>query len=213
MEKVMRISHVMDLVEETGLSPEDLGERIGVSGMTIRRWLRRPKEEVLADLYADATRLAIYKLIVDGRLKPDSRSAQWAFSTTDSMPQKARLVACGFPASTEGHSWNEEEILKALERLGQSEESREEVCSQLSKVESYRSLGEGWDDSIGTALKVIAKPSAPAKIKTIAYGALCYLLFPFDLIHDAIPVVGLVDDFSMLAMMSAYCRRILGLGG
>jgi len=211
MEREMRISHVVDLLEETGLSPEDLGERIGISGMTIRRWLRRSKDEVLPALYADATRWAVYKLIVDGRLKPDSKSAQWAFSTTDAMAQKARLVACGFPVSNEGQSWNEEEILKALERLGQSEESREEVCSQLSKIESYRSLGEGWDESVGTALKVIAKPTAPAKIKTIAYGALCYLLFPFDLIHDTIPIVGLVDDFSMLSAMSAYCRRILDL--
>ncbi len=211
MEREMRVSHVIDLLEETGLSPEAVGEQMDVSGMTIRRWLRRPPEEILPPLYADATRWAIYKLIVDGRLRPDSRSAQWAFSTTDAMAQKARLVACGFPVTNGGPVWNEEEVLKALEKLGQSEDSRENVCAQMARVESYRTYGQGWDDSIGTALKVITRPTASARLKSIAYGALCYLLFPFDLIHDAIPIVGLIDDFSMLSAMAAYCRRMLNL--
>lgn len=213
MEKEMRISHVMDLLAETGLSPEDLGERIGVSGMTIRRWMRRPGNEVLSTLYEEATRGAIYRLVVDGRLKPDSSSAQWAFKTAEAISQKARLVACGFPLSTDTSTWNEEEILTALEGLGENEENRAYVNSQLSTVESRRSLGEGWNDSISTSLNVIAKPSAPARIKSMAYGALCYLLVPIDLIPDTIPMVGLLDDFSILAMMSAYCRRALGIGG
>ena len=209
MDKEMRISHVMELMKETGLSPEDLGERIGVSGMTIRRWARRSPDEVLSSLYADATRWAIYGLVVDGRISSRSQSANWAFATTDAMAQKARLVACGFPSSGESGTWDEGEILRALERLGENSENQETVNSKRETIESYRSLGSGWQESIGVTVAAITKTGIPQRARAIAYGALCYLLFPFDLIPDSLAIVGLVDDFSMLSMATAYCQKVV----
>ena len=42
-------------------------------------------------------------------------------------------------------------------------------------------------------------PSVPKSSKMIVVGALSYLIFPVDLIPDFIPVVGLVDDASVIA--------------
>jgi uncharacterized membrane protein YkvA (DUF1232 family) len=42
-------------------------------------------------------------------------------------------------------------------------------------------------------------PEVPKSSKMIIVGALSYLIFPVDLIPDFIPVVGLVDDASVVA--------------
>lgn len=42
-------------------------------------------------------------------------------------------------------------------------------------------------------------PTVPKSSKMIVVGALSYLIFPIDLIPDFIPVVGLVDDASVIA--------------
>jgi uncharacterized membrane protein YkvA (DUF1232 family) len=42
-------------------------------------------------------------------------------------------------------------------------------------------------------------PEVPKSSKMIIVGALSYLIFPVDLIPDFIPVVGLVDDASVIA--------------
>ena len=43
-------------------------------------------------------------------------------------------------------------------------------------------------------------PAVPKSSKMIIIGALSYLIFPIDLIPDFIPVVGLADDASVIAM-------------
>ena len=43
-------------------------------------------------------------------------------------------------------------------------------------------------------------PAVPKSSKMIIIGALSYLIFPVDLIPDFIPVVGLADDASVIAM-------------
>ncbi|MFJ7934748.1 YkvA family protein [Sporosarcina sp. NPDC096371] len=42
-------------------------------------------------------------------------------------------------------------------------------------------------------------PGVPKSSKMIVVGALSYLIFPVDLIPDFIPVVGIVDDASVIA--------------
>lgn len=46
---------------------------------------------------------------------------------------------------------------------------------------------------------VAKSPEVPKSSKMIIVGALSYLIFPVDLIPDFIPVVGLVDDASVIA--------------
>lgn len=44
----------------------------------------------------------------------------------------------------------------------------------------------------------LQSPSLPAKDKAKIIAALAYLVFPLDLIPDAIPVVGVLDDAALL---------------
>ena len=46
---------------------------------------------------------------------------------------------------------------------------------------------------------VSQKPEVPMKVKATIYGALGYLILPFDLVPDIIPVVGYGDDAAAIA--------------
>ncbi|HEV2691838.1 MAG TPA: DUF1232 domain-containing protein [Verrucomicrobiae bacterium] len=55
-----------------------------------------------------------------------------------------------------------------------------------------------WGD-VQALWSMVKDPTAAWKSKTIAIGALLYLVSPIDLIPDAIPVLGLTDDASVIA--------------
>lgn len=46
---------------------------------------------------------------------------------------------------------------------------------------------------------VIKDPETPPWAKTAAMGALVYFVCPFDVIPDFIPVIGLTDDYGVMA--------------
>jgi uncharacterized membrane protein YkvA (DUF1232 family) len=46
----------------------------------------------------------------------------------------------------------------------------------------------------------LQSPKTPMKAKIQIYGALGYLIFPFDMIPDMIPVVGYLDDLGALML-------------
>ena len=47
---------------------------------------------------------------------------------------------------------------------------------------------------------VAQSPDCPMKVKAGIYGALGYFISPFDLIPDAVPVVGFSDDASAIGL-------------
>jgi uncharacterized membrane protein YkvA (DUF1232 family) len=42
-------------------------------------------------------------------------------------------------------------------------------------------------------------PRTPARAKAIAFAALAYFIMPIDLVPDTIPVIGMLDDGSVVA--------------
>lgn len=57
---------------------------------------------------------------------------------------------------------------------------------------------------------LVKDPRVPRQDKVLAALAVTYLVWPFDLFPDKIPVVGLVDDLSVAA---TALRRLLGSAG
>lgn len=55
----------------------------------------------------------------------------------------------------------------------------------------------------------LESPNTPLKAKVQIYGALGYLIFPFDIVPDLLPVVGYVDDLGALMLaVSAVAGNI-----
>ena len=59
-------------------------------------------------------------------------------------------------------------------------------------------IQKAWGD-VQALWAMIKDPDAAWKSKTIAIGALLYLVSPLDLIPDVVPVLGLTDDASVVA--------------
>lgn len=67
---------------------------------------------------------------------------------------------------------------------------------------SAQALGKNAVRHILILYYVMTDPNTPFKYKAMIAGALGYLIFPIDMIPDAIPVVGYSDD--MAAIMAVY---------
>lgn len=209
----MRQAHLKLLLKTTGLSPEQLGRRIGVSGMSVRRWAARGRDFAFEPIYAAAIRDAVYQLIIDGALDASSACAREILAQSRHLQQEAAIASLGLPADLpradelENHP---KKVLAALAQIGSEAARRADVDERRAEIVGYRKMGKEWSSRIGSLLDAVRSSQVGAVEKAAAYGALAYLLAPLDLIPDAIPVFGMVDDFSMVGIAAAFCAARLG---
>ena len=92
----------------------------------------------------------------------------------------------------------------ALSQIGVNEKRRAEVDQAKEKLQGFKKLGQDWNERISALWTIVRSTKLTPIDKLVAYGALFYLIFPFDLIPDHLPVVGLIDDFGVLGFAMAY---------
>jgi uncharacterized membrane protein YkvA (DUF1232 family) len=204
----MQISHVRSLLKDTGLSPEQLGQRLQLSGMTLRRLLKKPDGDELPPNIVTRVRQGVYGLIIEGLLKPESEVAKMVVSESPSQSFEAAIHALGFrrDAMALGGSYPDQ-VLIGLSEIGASPQRQEEVRGGRKALARFRSLGSEWAQRVGTLGRVVASRKLTQMEKLSAYGALFYLITVFDLIPDTIPVFGVLDDFAILGIVAAYYVR------
>ena len=88
--------------------------------------------------------------------------------------------------------------MESVSDIGKKSNHQSEVDSNKSRIFSFKKWSKEWSQRISSLWKVIASPQLTSLDKMVAYGALFYLLTPFDLIPDYIPVFGYLDDFVIL---------------
>ena len=204
----MRVSHLRTLLKDSGLSPEQLGQRVQLSGMTLRRLLKRPDAAELPDGQLSLLRQGIYGLIIEGKLKPDSEVAKLVVSESPSRSFEAAIHALGFRKDKMAlGGTHPEQVLIGLSEIGASAERQGEVQQSRNKLSAFRRLGSEWAARINTLRRVVLSRRLTQMEKLAAYGALFYLITVFDLIPDTIPVFGVLDDFSILGIVVAYYVR------
>jgi uncharacterized membrane protein YkvA (DUF1232 family) len=205
----MKYSQLLTLFEEAGLSPEKGAELLGVSGMTLRRWRSQPADADLPKLYEAAAEEAVHKLIVDGKLSADSPAVRSVMRSSSSLSFQSTLRSLGFSSNLlKGDSgFKPDTIVRGLAEIGGDEGRKKEVEENKKKIFSFRKLSEDWKYRIESLWKVLESKDLTILDKLVAYGALFYLLTPFDLIPDYIPVVGLLDDFAILGLAIVYYAK------
>jgi uncharacterized membrane protein YkvA (DUF1232 family) len=199
-------SQVLALLTDAQLSPEELAERIGISGMTVRRWLKRSKDPV-PRVYLPAIREACYALISEGRLSAGSASVGMLLALSPSGEYGAALQNLGLQEGFDlQHKMSKDEVLIGLSRIGTQSQKQDDVDHNRTKIFSFKQLGDEWSRRIGALWQIIASKKIGRMEKTVAYGALFYLLTPIDFIPDHIPFFGMLDDFGVLGIALAYYK-------
>ena len=151
----------------------------------------------------------IYRLIEDGRLDPSSAGISDFLASN--IPEFFGAVTgnLGFGGeNVKPESTQQEKIFQILAHMGASGKIRGAIDGKHKKINAFSRMGSEWKSRIGSLIAVLKSKEISIVDKSVAYGALFYLLTPFDLIPDAVPVVGYIDDFAMLGFAMAYYARM-----
>jgi uncharacterized membrane protein YkvA (DUF1232 family) len=201
----MRYSHLLSLMEEADLSPEQLAKRLGISGMTVRRWQRQPGNKELPKLYEKSLVGVIQELVTEGKLPPESPAVKAVIAEEGSWTLPSSVDSLGITQNMlQEASHNPKHLVESLSQLGANEDKKTEVDQHKKKILSFRKMGAEWSTRISSLMRVLESSELHTFDKLVAYGALFYLLCPFDLIPDYIPVFGYMDDFIVLGFAVAY---------
>lgn len=201
----MTYSHLLNLEKEANLSPEQLAKRLGISGMTLRRWRGKNPHEELPVLYQKALQDAVRELAAEGRLTLDSPAVKAITVEGAQLPMVSADNSLGITQTMlQEASRNPKHLIESLSQLGANETKKAEVDHHKKKILSFKKMGGEWSARISSLMKVLESPDLHTFDKLVAYGALFYLLCPFDMIPDYIPVFGYMDDFLILGFAMAY---------
>jgi len=200
----MKNSHLLKLLADAGLSPEELGKRLGLSGMTLRRWIKGRPGTLIPKFYERALSDEVIRLWMEGRLTEDAESVKWAMTQGQSLYFEAALKNLGLTGDFLKPGVGEDRLLLGLTQIGSSEPRQKQVDDGHKKILGFTKLGKAWADRIAVLTKVLASKKLGAMDKLIAYGALFYLICPFDLIPDNVPVFGMIDDYAILGAASEH---------
>lgn len=195
------------MISDSACSPEDFGKRMGVSGMTVRRWLSKPKKAKIPKLYVPAIREACYQLISEGKLQVEMSSVHAILMESQSHQYGAALSNLGLPSDFFAEGRSVDRILVGLNQIGSQSKKQTQVDASREKVFSFKKMSDEWSERISTLWSVIRSKKLSSMDKLVAYGALFYLVTPIDFIPDHIPFFGLLDDFWVLGISATYYAK------
>lgn len=204
----MTYAQLFSMIKDARLSGEEAARRLGISHMTLHRWRSRPGHRRIDPIYERAFETSAYEWISEGLLPVEASTARALFARPSTQAFQAAMRNLGLPAEvTNGQPGDADAMLAALTRIGQHPEVRADVDRGLERIASFEKLGEDWRDRLRGLLAVLRSAQVNATDKLVAYGSLFYLLTPFDLIPDMVPVFGLLDDFAVLGLAASFYAR------
>jgi uncharacterized membrane protein YkvA (DUF1232 family) len=217
----MKYSQMLKIIDESGMSFEEIAPFFGISNMTLRRWEKKGKNSVVPQHYQSSIREGVHGLLIEGRISPQSKVVQDVLEEAPSRSFDAALKSLGVEStqaaeSSKGTGDQSEQlrVTMVLAEIGQSRAHVEEVDRRQEEIQGFKKFGELWSRNITSLLKIVRSKEIFALDKCVAYGALFYLLFPLDLVPDTIPVVGYVDDFGLISVAAAfYLKKFPDLKG
>lgn len=180
--QIRTIGDVKHYMEANKLSPESLASKVSISNMTIRRMLDRKSNEKISEKYWPL----FDRLLAN---EPDATDAH--------LLQISANLFTDFDSLTQD-----------LERAGLEEQDVEKVEKDVHSKMKSEPIGSGLKNSLKILLKTLSGSKIPMSSRAIALGALLYFLNPVDLIPDALPGVGYLDDMAVATVaISAIVRK------
>jgi uncharacterized membrane protein YkvA (DUF1232 family) len=204
----MRYAQLLSILDEAELSPEQAAAELGVSGMTLRRWRAKAPGAELPEMYRRAFEPLLRRLIGEGRVHPEDPNIASAFAGKDDSFQKT-LFELGITHAILEKGAKDENgtVLRGIARIGEDENRQAQVKRSGKMMARFKAMGSEWKGRIDDLTLALKSDQLTALDKLVAFGALFYLITPFDLIPDAIPVFGLLDDFVILGLAVMYYRK------
>jgi uncharacterized membrane protein YkvA (DUF1232 family) len=203
----MRTRQLLDLLDAAKISPERAAADLGISGMTLRRWRKKASDEELPELYRRAFEPTVKRLVGEGVLHPEDPGVAAALAAPADHFQKT-VIDLGITHKVlEQADQHHSTIFVGLARIGQDEKRQSQVKSSQKMLDRFKAMGAEWKSRVGDLTTVVRSDRLTLVDKLVAFGALFYLITPFDLIPDSIPVFGLIDDFILLGVAVLYYRK------
>ena len=89
------------------------------------------------------------------------------------------------------------------------------LAATVAALGAVHATAQGSDPNLGRSvisqvqivLRTILDKTASRKNRAVAIGAILYFINPFDLIPDAAPVIGYLDDLAVLALTLGFIAR------
>ena len=203
----MLCRQMLDVLDKTGLSPEKAAAELGVSGMTLRRWRGKPAGEELPEIYRRASQPLLTRLIGEGKLSfQDANVAAALAPADDGFVKTLREAGITHEALAAPEKFGDA-VAKGLAVIGRDQNRQKQVAASGKLISHVRAMGAKWRGVIDDMKLALKSDEITALDKLVAVGALFYLIMPFDLIPDAIPVFGYMDDFIVLTIAALYLRK------
>ena len=200
----MRYGQLFALLDQAKLSPEQAAKRLGVSNMSLRRW--KGRAGAVPEKYVRAFAPALEMMAAEGLLDANALAAVLPGRGEEDF--KATLLRLGFPEDIlSADPGDRGALVDGLSHIGADVERKDLVDRTKKEISLFSRFGTEWKERIAAMLKVINSKELLAVDKLVAYGALFYLITPFDLIPDTIPVIGYLDDFAILGIALWFYRK------
>lgn len=198
-----------------GWSQAELARRIGVKAITILRMEKEESKEL-----SRRVALAIQALANQDTSPPIRSGGQVAF--TDAVPaQSMKAIEQTLQstlASEEGRRYIEE-TLKSIESSVLDENAKLALVHKSADPEAREQVESKFEEYLRKFLKILPRIVSESALalyfymktssdsfleKSIAIGALVYFITPIDAIPDTLPMIGFIDDASVIAAAVAY---------
>jgi uncharacterized membrane protein YkvA (DUF1232 family) len=204
----MRLAQMFTLMNDAQLSTEQLGKRLGISGMTLRRWRHESGDRELPTLYAKALESVICELAAEGKLKKESAMVQTAMSKIQHAPYATIGANLGIQwDQLKPGPFSEQRLVECLSQIGSHVDHQREVALKTHHILSFRKWGLEWNSRISLLMKILKSEELNVFDKYVAYGALFYLITEIDLIPNDLPVFGYMDEYVLLWFAENYYAK------
>jgi uncharacterized membrane protein YkvA (DUF1232 family) len=147
------------------------------------------------------------RLVGEGILHPEDPDVAAALASTEDSFQKTLHEVGITNEALRSPGKSRDIVAKGLAVIGGNEHRQEQVLSSGRMFAHFKTWGKEWRGRIEDLTLALRSKEITALDKLVAFGALFYLICPFDLIPDAIPVIGYTDDFIILGIAAFYYRR------